>query len=448
MKEIKLLLKYMILLVVVASCSKPTQEQSTSLNNNFVMVQNGAFFLNGNPYYFMGANYWYGMNIGMEKGGNRQRLINELDQMKNMGITNLRILASSEGDENQSFQVHPTMQTAPGEYNEDVFVGLDFLLQEMGKRDMKAVMVLNNFWTWSGGMPQYLQWSGKGAIPYPQISKEWNKFTDYSKQFYSDEKALKMFDDHLRVLINRKNSLTGLAYSEDPTIMSWQLSNEPRGYSEVEAYHKWIKATATLIKQLDPNHLVSLGSEGDSPGPDAGISLLKDNTIDEIDYVTIHIWAQNWGWYDPAHPEEKFEETKKKVTTYLTKHIQDAKQLGKPAVLEEFGIARDNDDYSPTATTVWRDKYYQFVFNEVVKHAQENAPIYGMNFWAYSGEGRPAVPKEFWKKGDDFIGDPPHEPQGWYGVYDKDQSTIQVIKEYAKKMNVLSTKVVAENVTQ
>lgn len=446
MNKVKVNLVIMMLLIWSTSCVKPTTEQIKSSKTDFVTIENEELVLNGNPYFFMGANYWFGMNLGMEKEGNRQRLLNELDQMKAMGITNLRILASSEGDENQPFQVHPTMQFAPGKYNMEVIEGLDFFLAEMAKRNMKAVMVLNNFWTWSGGMPQYLQWAGKGEIPYPQISKEWNKFTDYSKQFYANEKAADMFRDHLTFLISRTNSVTGVKYTEDPTIMSWQLSNEPRGYSEISAYHLWIKETTALIKSLDKNHLVSLGSEGDSPGPDAGISLLRDNAIQDIDYVTIHIWAQNWGWYDPAKPEEKFDETKRRVSAYLSKHIEDAKILGKPAVLEEFGIARDNDDYNPSATTVWRDKYYQFVFGEVYKLAKENAPIYGMNFWAYSGEGRPARSKEFWRKGDDLIGDPPHEPQGWYGIYDKDESTIRVIHDYAKKMNGLTAKVIAENV--
>ncbi|OHX64406.1 glycoside hydrolase 5 family protein [Flammeovirga pacifica] len=444
MNRINLLFGLIVLLF--SSCMKSMQEGKTTTSSGFVTVENDRLMLDNQPYYFMGANYWYGMNIGMEKGGDRIRLMKELDQMQEMGITNLRILASSEGDENQQFQVHPTLQPSPGKYNEEVFVGLDFLLDEMKKRDMKAVMVLNNFWTWSGGMPQYLQWAGKGEVPYPQISKDYNTFTNYSKQFYADEKASKMFENHLKVLINRTNSINKIKYTEDATIMAWQLSNEPRGYSEVDAYHKWIKQTAGLIKSLDPNHLVSLGAEGDSPGPNAGINTLKDNDVKDIDYVTIHIWAQNWGWYDPAHPEEKFEETQQKVTEYLTKHVNDAKRLGKPSVLEEFGIARDNDDYSPVATTSWRDKYYTFVFQSVYELGKSGAPIYGMNFWAYSGEGRPRAPKEFWQKGDDFLGDPPHEPQGWYGVYDKDASTIKVIGDYAKKMQSLSTKIVADNV--
>lgn len=29
--------------------------------------------------------------------------------------------------------------------------------------------------------------------------------------------------------------------------------------------------------------------------------------------------------------------------------------------------------------------------------------------------------------------DPPHEPKGWYSVYNKD-TTVQVIKEFTKKL--------------
>ena len=61
-------------------------------------------------------------------------------------------------------------------------------------------------------------------------------------------------------------------------------------------------------------------------------------------------------------------------------------------------------------------------------------PIAGANFWAWAGEGRPREAHGIWKPGDDFIGDPPHEHQGWYSIYDKDESTLKVIMEYAGKM--------------
>ena len=37
----------------------------------------------------------------------------------------------------------------------------------MGKRGMKAVVALNNFWEWSGGFEQYLEWAGaESTDPY------------------------------------------------------------------------------------------------------------------------------------------------------------------------------------------------------------------------------------------------------------------------------------------
>jgi mannan endo-1,4-beta-mannosidase len=72
-----------------------------------------------------------------------------------------------------------------------------------------------------------------------------------------------------------------------------------------------------------------------------------------------------------------------------------------------------------------RDTYYQTIFQYARDHRLS------VNFWAYGGEGRPRMPNANWTQGDDFIGDPPHEPQGWYSVYDTDSSTLKIIKQYA-----------------
>ena len=44
-------------------------------------------------------------------------------------------------------------------------------------------------------------------------------------------------------------------------------------------------------------------------------------------------------------------------------------------------------------------------------------------------------PKSIWEKDDEFIGDPPHEFQGWYSVYSSDLSTIKIIKSFSSKFN-------------
>ena len=48
------------------------------------------------------------------------------------------------------------------QYDEELLAGLDYLLVELGKRGMHAVIYLNNFWEWSGGMGTYLYWTNGG----------------------------------------------------------------------------------------------------------------------------------------------------------------------------------------------------------------------------------------------------------------------------------------------
>ena len=123
---------------------------------------------------------------------------------------------------------------------------------------------------------------------------------------------------------------------------------------------------------------------------------------------------------------------------YFDDHLNKAKQLNKPLVLEEFGIARDKGSFDPAASTKNRDDYYKTVFEKVEQSIKNQTPVVGVNFWAWGGEGRPKKPYgSYWKAGDTWIGDPPHEKQGWYSVYDKD-TTVNVVRSFAKKINALN----------
>ena len=115
--------------------------------NDFVKVKDGHFVRAGKPYYYVGTNFWYGAILGSEgQGGDRKRLKRELNLMKRMGIDNLRILVGSDGERGVTTKVEPTLQVAPGVYNDTILAGLDYLLMEMGKRNMVAVLYLNNSW--------------------------------------------------------------------------------------------------------------------------------------------------------------------------------------------------------------------------------------------------------------------------------------------------------------
>ncbi len=405
---------------------------SGNMAQSFVSQKGINLFKNNKPYHFLGTNLWYGMNLASTgPGGDRSRLLRELDHLQSLGIKNLRIMAASEGPDSEPWRMTPALQIAPGVYNQEVLDGLDFLLSEMGKRDMYAVLCLNNMWPWSGGMAQYVAWVSGKKIPYPPPAEggKWLKFMKFSARFFSNENAMELSHDHIRFIINRKNKYTGIHYKNDPTIMAWQLANEPRAIFNTKAYYNWIEKTAALIKSLDPNHLVSVGSEGNAILPFSR-KFKKEHKNSNIDYATMHIWIQNWGWYNPEKPEASFEKSLKKAKKYIRRHVHTTQRLNMPVVLEEFGIARDGGDHDPTSSTVWRDRYYEEIFALIDEMMKNGAPITGINFWAWAGEGRPREPKAIWKSGDDFIGDPPFEYQGWYSIYDTDTTTLEVIKRY------------------
>lgn len=408
----------------------------SAYTQEFISVRGQHFYHHGQAYYIMGANFWYGMNLGsLEAGGNRDRLVAELDQLKALGINNLRIIAGSEGPDTAPWRMSPSLQSAPGVYNEALWDGLDFLLAEMKKRQMTAVVCLNNFWPWSGGFAQYYAWVHDKPIPYPPPADGggWFSYMTFSSRFYKSAKAMALYEEHIKRVITRTNCYTNISYRDDPTIMSWQLANEPRGMLRARAYRNWVQQTAKLIKALDPNHLVTIGSEGNTPAP-TGNAFVKDHAFDVIDYLTIHIWIQNWQWYDPAKATSSYPGAWERAKSYLERHLVIAEALKKPLVLEEFGIARDNDDHDPAASTEWRDRYFAAMFELVYQKAKAGTSMAGCNFWAWGGMGRPSAARAIWKPGDDFIGDPPHEHQGWYSVYDKDASTLEVLRAFGRKI--------------
>ena len=141
---------------------------SAGAHADFVRVANGRFEVGGKRYAFVGANLWYGMSLGSPgPGGDRARLRRELDRLKALGVTNLRVLGLSQGPNEEPWRIAPALENGPGVANPDQLEGLEFLLHEMGLRGMRAVVCLNNFWPWSGGMAQYVRWAGGDPIPYP-----------------------------------------------------------------------------------------------------------------------------------------------------------------------------------------------------------------------------------------------------------------------------------------
>jgi mannan endo-1,4-beta-mannosidase len=386
---------------------------------------------------------WYGGYLGSDTAfGDRKRLLRELDTLHGMGINNLRVLAVSEKSPLGS-AVHPATTNGFGEYDERLLAGLDFLLAEMGKRRMTAVLYLNNFWQWSGGMTQYMAWVDGRPAQDPNLNNDYESFMARSASFYRSATAQDEYRKTIAKIVNRVNTITGKAYASDPTVMSWQLANEPRpGNSKTtaadkEIYRDWVEATAKYIHGLDDHHLVSIGSEGEMGSANELALWAAVHKSTYVDYLTYHLWIRNWGWYDQHKPEQTWGQGVARARAYLDTHIDMAREVGKPLVLEEFGLDRDQGEYRAGTATHYRDKYYREVFDLLYQRAKAGDPIAGSNFWAWNGAARTSRGDFWWHDGDDFMGDPPQEQQGMYGVFDSDATTIRVIKEYSAKMRAL-----------
>ena len=421
----------------VAACAVPMGRVPAA---PFVTRQGSRLLLGSDPYRFAGANMWYAAYLGADAPfGNRARLGRELDSLAAIGVSNLRILGSSELSPLKN-SITPAFRTQSSQYNRELLEGLDYALAEMGRRNMRAVIYLTNFWEWSGGMMTYLYWTNGGRfINMNDPAHPWPEFPDFVSQFYSSPTAVRMYHDYVRAVVTRRNSVTGARYIDDPTIMSWQLANEPRpagsdavGTRQLPAYLAWIAATARLIKSLDPNHLVSTGSEGTMGCIGSDDCVFQAHSSPDVDYMTAHIWPQNWNWADPKDLAGTWPTVEANTRKYIADQVATATRLGKPLVIEEFGFPRDEGSFTPGSPTTFKDRFYRLIYAAIEDSMGSGGPIVGSNFWAWGGEERAAHDDFRFHPGDTaYLGDPPHEPQGWYSVLNGDESTKSVIRAHS-----------------
>lgn len=404
-----------------------------SLSAQFVTCRDGKFWRDGKPYYYVGTNLWYGAILGSEgQGGDRARLCRELDFLKRNGIDNLRILVGSDGERGVKTKVEPTLQVAPGVYNDTILAGLDYLLQQMGKRKMVAVLYLNNSWEWSGGYGYYLEQAGRGKAPRPN-EDGYPAYMHFVEQYASCDKAHQLFYDYVRFILGRTNRYTGKRYIDDPAIMSWQIGNEPRAFSKeaLPAFENWLREASALIRSIDPNHLISIGSEG-AWGCEGDYQSYERICADpNVDYCNIHLWPYNWGWAKADSLVENLPRACANTKDYIDRHLAVCQRIDKPLVMEEFGYPRDNMSFKPGSPTTARDGFYRYVFNIVTDNANQQGLFAGCNFWGWGGEARPA--HEQWQVGDAYTGDPAQEQQGLNSVFDCDKSTLKIIRKASKK---------------
>ncbi len=126
---------------------------------------------------------------------------------------------------------------APGEFNERAFEALDLVLKVASEEGIRVIIPLVDNWHWWGGIHQYEAFRGK---PKGAFWTDAELFADYAKTV-----------EHV---LNRRNTLTGVRYRDDPAVFAWETGNE------LDSPPEWTRRASALIKRLAPNHLVIDGN--------------------------------------------------------------------------------------------------------------------------------------------------------------------------------------------
>jgi len=172
----------------------------------------------------------------------------------------------------------PVYITARRTYNEEAFRCLDRIIALCHEYDVRLIIPFIASQSFPGirGVDEFSALAGK-----PKGS------------FWTDEEQKEDFKHLLNFILNRKNTVNGLLYKEDPAILAWQLGNEfgsyywDRGLDPKEWEPKilaWSLEMAEYIKKNDPNHLVMEAGGCDK------LALINDKNIDIISEHLYEYW--------------------------------------------------------------------------------------------------------------------------------------------------------------
>jgi mannan endo-1,4-beta-mannosidase len=203
---------------------------------------------------------------------------------------------------------------------------LDAAIRTADELGLKLILPLVNHWKDFGGMPMYLQWLGLAGDV---------------KKFYESLDARLAYRNWVKQVLTRRNTLTGRLYSEEPSIMAWELTNEARCDGDRDILLDWVHEMANYVKQLDGNHLVALGDEGFLNGGffartkgqlydgRHGTDFAAILDIPEIDFGGYHFYPQDWG-----HAQDlEFGDHQ-----WVQDHADVGERAGKPVLMEEYGL--------------------------------------------------------------------------------------------------------------
>ncbi|KAF3321720.1 mannan endo-1,4-beta-mannosidase 5-like protein [Carex littledalei] len=379
--------------------------QSTN-GESFVKTQGTEFALDGRPFLFNGFNSYWMMHVAANPR-ERNKVTEVFSEAAANGLTVCRTWVFTDGGDR-------ALQLSPGVYDERVFEALDFVISEAKTYGIHLILSFVNNFKDFGGRAQYVEWARNAGAA-----------VNGEDDFYTSSVVKGYYQNHIKSILTRVNTITKLAYKDEPAILAWELINEPRCQSDYSGrtINAWVEEMAAYTKSLDSNHLLEVGMEGfygDSmpgkkqynPGYQVGTDYISSNLVKEIDFATIHAYPDIWlsGQNDGSQTEF--------VRRWMWSHWEDARTiLRKPLIFAEFGKSKKDPGYSENE----RDVFINAVYTNIYSFARTGGgSMAGGLVWQVMAEGM-----------DSYY-------DGYEIILPRDPSTTALINKQSHVMKVLA----------
>lgn len=359
--------------------------------NGFAYTQGTRFMLDGSPFYYAGTNCYY-LTFKSQEAVDSVFKDAEAMGLKVIRVWgNLDVGVKTGTTDSEGKPVFTNNNDGPGEKDgiyfqyfdkdlgkpvinegKDGLQKLDYALYQAEKHGIKLLITFTNYWDAFGGMGQYIKWAQELGIT--GLKKD---------DFYTNETLKGWYKDYVNGLLNHTNPYTGRKLKDEPSVFAWELANEPRCNTDAQCrdniLYNWAKEMSEYVKSIDPNHMVSLGDEGFYNKPYGyyneyttsnyafygaeGVDFEKLMTIDTLDFGTPHLYLDQWGMKHTGTGQDDL--------LWFKIHGETCAELGKPVILEEFGL---------TNRTI-RDSEYEQWFEVLEGNVYETVEYAGTNYW-------------------------------------------------------------------
>lgn len=354
---------------------------TTGFSLSPVTINNHMFMKNGKEFHFIGFNQYY--MLDKARRDEERHIVDEtLKDARDLGMTVMRTWAFDDRPDG--------LQVNAGVFDEQTFRALDYVLDSSARHGMHVILALVNYWPDYGGMESYVKW----CTDSPTIANH------SVSEFYTNPICRQMYKNAMKTIMTRRNTYNGRVYNEDPTILGWDLANEPRnpGDPSGNTLAYWIEEMSQFAKLISRGQLITTGVEGffglttpnlalnSNPGSDEwdswiceGTDFVRFHNLPGIDFTVAHMYPDLWV-QKPCNGSDYC--MKLFASRWVDTHIEQSLMLGKPFVLEEFGSSTKTGDYIDSMEH--REDIFETVFTEMEEAAAASHLSVGSLFWSFS----------------------------------------------------------------